>query len=148
MVNLTFSIGKFRAKDKTAPVFKIIRLCTLVCFHKNDKLLFPRTGIVDTGAYFSLIPKNIWKEIDAKVISKDESIQGINLKPECAIPASLATVKCMLVDESCNSMKSLNIIAYLADSNKVPLLLGFASLLSEFEVVFNCKTNKAYIKKA
>jgi hypothetical protein len=71
--------------------------------------------------------------------------QGINLRPECAIPAQLAEITCTLYDSSGNHSDDLLMPSLVAQSNEVPLILGFAGLLSKFEVRFDYQAESAYL---
>jgi len=121
----------------------VIRLKGLVSFLQQDgKWSKLHAAIIDTGAHTSVLPEKIWKVAERKVIV-DHELRGINPRPECAIPAQLAEITCMLYDSLGNRSDDLLMPTLLAQSNDVPLILGFADLLSIFEVRFNYQTESA-----
>ena len=123
----------------------VIRLKGLVSFLKQDgKWSKLHAAIIDTGAHTSVLPEKIWKVAERKVIL-DYELRGINPRPECAILAQLAEITCTLYDSSGNHSDDLLMPSLLAQSNKVPLILGFAGLLSKFEVRFNYQAESAYL---
>lgn len=123
----------------------VIRLKGLVSFLNQDgKWSKLHAAIIDTGAHTSVLPEKIWKAAERKVIL-DYELRGINPRPECAIAAQLAEITCTLYDSSGNRSDDLLIPSLLAQSNEVPLILGFAGLLSNFEVRFNYQTESAYL---
>ena len=123
----------------------VIRLKGLVSFLNQDgKWSKLHAAIIDTGAHTSVLPEKVWKVAERKVIL-DYELRGINPRPECAIPAQLAELTCTLYDSSGNRSDDLLMPSLLAQSNEVPLILGFAGLLSRFEVRFNYETESAYL---
>src|SRR5262245_30778840 len=84
-------------------------------------------AIVDIGALVSLIPRDVWKGIQFTGIAKVEATGVIN-RPECRVPAELATVEYMISDGRAR-IGPLRMHAMLADSDRVPLLLGMSGCL-------------------
>jgi hypothetical protein len=123
----------------------VIRLKGLVSFLQQDgKWSKLHAAIIDTGAHTSVLPEKIWKVAERKVIL-DYELRGINPRPEYAIPAQLAEITCTLYDSSGNHSDDLLMPSLLAQSNEVPLILGFAGLLSKFEVRFDYQVESAYL---
>ena len=123
----------------------VIRLKGLASFLNQDgKWAKLHAAIIDTGAHTSVLPEKVWKVAERKVIV-DYELRGINPRPECAIPAQLAEITCTLYDYSGNHSDDLLVPSLLAQSNEVPLILGFAGLLSKFEVRFNYQAESAYL---
>lgn len=90
-------------------------------------------AIVDTGAPISLLPRSIWQR--CAVERKAEGmIRGVVPKPECQMPAPIGAVTCYLLAAS-GDVVSVPLIAYLAPVDNVALLLGFASLLEQFQLI-------------
>ena len=54
-------------------------------------------------------------------------------------------ITCTLYDSSGNHSDDLLILSLLAQSNEVPLILGFAGLLSRFEVRFDYQAESVYL---
>jgi len=122
--------------EKKIKNYKLIRLMGWVSFKTYTGMGDPQEAIIDTGAPTSVIPFSMWKELPITRITTHK-VQGINPKPECAIPIIIGKVKCVLLDEKGNQTKETDIHAYLGLTDEVPLILGFKDLLSEFRVSFN-----------
>jgi len=147
MIHLYFHTVAVPLKDRSGRL-TVIRLKGQVSFKNMDgswSRLYP--AIIDTGAHTSVLPEKIWRRVEKDVFSEQE-IKGVNPKPECSIPALLARITCMLHDDRGNHSKSLLIPTFLAESNEVPLILGFAGLLATFEVMFNYLIQSAYLSPA
>lgn len=61
-------------------------------------------------------------------------MKGLNSKDECAIPVDVGRTKCVLFDKSANISKELEIVCYFAHSDELPVIIGFANLLTEFKI--------------
>ena len=138
----------------TEPVFdsksgvelhKGIRLLTVVQFLAIKGWSEPGVAIVDTGAPISLIPYRIWRKCINKVIGETE-LRGVIPKKECIMPVKVTIVGIRLVDSEC-ATERIEVKAYLAPSEDVPLIIGFENLLSEFNVLFSYRTQKAFVKE-
>lgn len=101
-------------------------------------------AIIDTGAHTSILPKSIWKSIKIKNIGSYD-IQGISSKTECRIPCDVGRIIAQFIDESGNTSKELEMKAFLALTDEVPLIIGFKDILSEFKVCFDRKKNIAFL---
>lgn len=101
-------------------------------------------GIVDTGAPLSVIPLRMWENASVTKLA-EHTIRGIVPKEECSIPVSVGRIKCVLLDEEKVS-KEYEIVAYLALTNKVPLILGFKNLLEKFNVYFDFSNGMGYLE--
>lgn len=124
---------------------EIIRLKSLVIFKRIDEIIEYRDAIIDTGAYISLIPESIWKYLKRKELTKHK-VKGLSIKPECAISVIIGKINCTLCDLNGNATKEQEIYAYLASTDKVPLILGFKDLLSKFKICFDYDRNVAFIE--
>ena len=147
MIRLFFHTVAGPLKDVSGHLI-VIRLKGHVSFKHVDgnwSRLYP--AIIDAGAHTSVLPEKIWRRVEKDVFAEQE-IKGLNPKPECSIPALLASITCMLYDDQGNHSDSLLVPSFLAESNEVPLILGFAGLLSKFEVVFNYPIQTAYLSPA
>jgi len=144
-VKLSFETIYDPVLEKKVKGFEIVRLKTLVMFKHVGGDVEIRDGIVDTGAYVTLIPKSIWKNLEIEKITEHE-ITGLSIKPECAIPVIIGKTCCSLIDENGGTTGELKFHSYLALTDKVPLIIGFKDLLSKFKVCFNYENNKAYIE--
>jgi len=138
-----FSVPKLKSKLPEAGRFT--RLFCSIKFKTDDGWYDTQNAIVDTGAPMTLIPLDLWNEIDAEVLT-DYEIQGINPRKECSIPVLVGKVKAIILDEKGKQSEELDILAYLALTNKVPLLVGFKGMLSNFKVFFDQHNNNAFIE--
>jgi hypothetical protein len=103
-------------------------------------------AIVDTGAPFSVIPLDIWTDLETTILTEQE-IRGINPRKECTLPALIGKTKCILLDEEGNQSKELEVLCYFALSNLVPLIVGFRDILEKFKVYFDYKDNTAFAEE-
>jgi len=55
-------------------------------------------------------------------------------------------VRCLLTDETGALGPELEILSFLAKTDQVPLILGFADLLSKFEICFDYGSGKAFAR--
>jgi hypothetical protein len=102
------------------------------------------SAIVDTGAYMSLLPLSIWKEVEYTKLGRHE-VRGIVPRPECTLPVTVGRLQCRLVDNQGHRTKPLEIQAFLAPTDKISLVLGFKDLLAEFAHHYDYRTDTAYI---
>lgn len=123
---------------------EVIRLKTYLKFRTIENWTEPFEGIIDTGAYTSVVPLSIWKRILFKSIKRIK-IQGLSPKPECSIPAIKAKINCIILDEQGNYSRELEATSYLALIDDIPLIVGFRNILSIFKVTFNYRAKKAYL---
>jgi hypothetical protein len=86
-----------------------------------------KAGIVDTGATVSLFPPSMWRDAERQDIGEVQVGGAVPLE-QCRIRAMLARVSCTLSD-GVALVGPLDIHAYLAESDEVPLLLGLADLI-------------------
>jgi len=124
----------------------IIRLIVSVRFVGFEgALLEPIDAVVDTGAHTSVLPQRLWQHLAVEIDEEDISFGGINDRPECQIPASLGKVRCFLTDETGQLSPELNVLCFLAKTDRVPLILGFANLLSRFKICFDYENGEAFV---
>jgi len=124
----------------------VIRLMSSVVFSGKKGWIGPYSAIVDTGAHISVIPRRIWSSSDTTVLS-DHSMSGIVPIDECSIPVLVGEIDAMLIDEISHT-KKIRMISYFALTDEIPLIIGFKTLLEEFEVCFNYKKDTARIASA
>ena len=86
----------------------------------------------------------MWKEISVTRII-DHKVAGINPRPECSIPVIIGKVSCILLDEYSGKSRELEIHAYLAMTDEVPLIIGFKDLLTRFKLCIDFPENEAWI---
>jgi len=91
-----------------------------------------------------VLPISLWERLAVEIEVEAAPLIGINDRPECQIPASLGQIRCVLTDETGQVSPELWILCFLAQTDRVPIILGFADLLSRFEVCFNYNTGEAF----
>ena len=103
-------------------------------------------AVLDTGAYVTVIPRYIWRGAETQVWSGDVYFGGVNRAKRCQIRADLGEVYCVLSDAEGNRSPALTIPAYLAHTDRAPLLIGFADLLTRYRTTFDPTTGEAWIE--
>lgn len=145
MIKLHFDTQEHTSARYGYHPLTIIRLLASVRFVRPDgALLEPLDAIVDTGAHTSVLPLKLWQQLAVEIDEEDVVFGGINDRPECQVPASLGKVRCFLTDETGRLSPELNIPCFLAKTDRVPLILGFANLLSRFKVCFDYGSGEAF----
>ena len=144
-VNLFFETLRDNQIEGCIQNYNIIRLKCGIQLKTKDGWTQPYSAIIDTGAHTSVIPLSIWKELACE--RKGEyKMFGISKKEECSIPVDIGKITCIIIDEFGNCTKELTIYAFLAKTDKVPLIIGFKDLLEKFNAVFNFNKKIAYIE--
>ncbi|NQT46936.1 MAG: hypothetical protein HQ593_05660 [Candidatus Omnitrophica bacterium] len=124
----------------------LVRIKCLVGFkEKNGSNYRFNEGIIDTGAYVSIIPKGLSERIEKEITGRDR-VKGINSREECAIPASVGKAKCILFDRSGNASDELEFTCYFANSDEVPIIIGFADVLTRFKINIDYPNRKAFLE--
>jgi len=106
----------------------------------------PHKAAVDTGAAVSLVPRPVWRHAPFVPIVQVQA-SGVVNRPECWIPATLATLTCSVIRGS-DRIGPLNIHAMLADSDNVPLLLGMSGVLDRVRLSVEVLAGRASIEFA
>lgn len=123
----------------------IIRLIASVRFvGAEGTILEPIDAVVDTGAHTCVLPLKLWRQLVVEIDEEDVALGGINDRPECRISASLGRARCFLTDETGQLSPELNVPCFLAKTDRVPLILGFANLLSKFKICFDYENDEAF----
>jgi len=92
--------------EKKIPDLKpLIRIECEVLFSGMD---VSETAIVDTGAHISLLPFQIWKDLNVDVIA-EHYMSGV--VPDKKIPVDVGYVKARLIDEFGNESKEIQLSA-------------------------------------
>jgi len=126
----------------------VIRLIAKVGFRLPDnsssKLY---DAILDTGAVVSVLPRSIWRRISREIKVADASFGGISGRKQCQIKCSIGTVSCFLTDEQGNRSRDYHIPAFLAKTDKVPLIIGFAGMVQHMQSCFYHETGEAWVEE-
>jgi hypothetical protein len=102
-------------------------------------------AVVDTGAPASVLPRDVWEGVDRRVLVDGVPLVGISKRKACEIPASLALVEAQLVDATGGVSRFYSFPAFLAQTDDVPLVLGFADLLCKFDCHFSFEKREAWV---
>ena len=125
----------------------VVRLQASVRFVRPDGSLTPACpALIDTGAPASVVPRDVWEDLSPKLTVEDAPIIGVSKRKVCQIPASFGVLKGQLVDETGNASSVSSFRAHLAKSDRVPLIIGFADVLSEFPVHFDYRRREAWVE--
>ena len=122
----------------------IVRVLANVSLQSTEGWTTVRKAIIDTGAAVSLIPNDVWRRAKFDPIVKVRTAGVVN-RPECTIPATLASVNCLLLHGP-DRIGPLPIHALLADSDRVPLLLGVSGILDRLRVVIDISNGHAVLE--
>ena len=121
--------AKFSSLGKNQFVYRVY--AQIVFLLPDGSESFPITGIIDTGASFSLFPQRILDEFPG-VRTEDHTLWGIVDAPECHVHAKLAVVNIRLVDKDSTKSGSLSIVGAFSSNDKIPVLIGMKDLLATF----------------
>ncbi|HID86642.1 MAG TPA: hypothetical protein EYP55_04590 [Anaerolineae bacterium] len=117
----------------------IIRLLGTIELERADgEWSETRWAVLDTGAPMCLLPLDAWEGSRVEILAEDHPLRGVVPKEECALPVQIGRLTLRLVDRM-RTGKRLEVEAYLASTNKVPLVLGFHRCLDQYKVVFDHK---------
>lgn len=147
MIKLSFIELRDRRLEKLVPGYGY--LTRLICntkFKTFNGWTKSYDAIIDTGAHISIIPLEIWQDLETEIFA-DYYVRGLSPKKECSVDFKIAKVELIIFDESGNMAPELEIFAYLAMDDGIPLILGFKTLLDEFKICFNHKDDKAWLEK-
>lgn len=122
-----------------------MRIQCYIRFKTKEGFDLPEKAIVDTGAPISLIPFDLWRHSEVELIGEDR-LRGVVPKEECSIPVNVGKIRCVLADKAGNVSDELLILAYLALTNRVPLLIGMKQLMDIATMRLDVKGRKGYIE--
>ena len=105
------------------------RLWTRVQFQTRDGWTPVVPALIDTGAPFSVIPKNLWPEVASRPVGFTSELRGLIPMRTAMLKARLAQVTCRVSDVQTTS-PPLNLWVLLADGD-VPIVLGCAGFLDQ-----------------
>lgn len=140
-----YSFRELELEEKVRGDVAMTRLICEIKFKTKDGWSVSYSAILDTGAPISVIPFQIWTDSEAELIT-DHRIRGIIPKEECVLPVLVGRINYVLVDRESIS-KEKRLLAYLALTNEIPLILGFKDLLSEFEIYSNYFNKEAWLEE-
>lgn len=106
----------------------------------------PRVGILDTGNPVTLIPCRVWSGASVDFVRQiSQPIHGLGSTETNAIRGRLGRVTLSLEDEEASS-PPIEIIAYLLDDDRAPLLLGCEGILTRATLITHLKDDQAFLE--
>lgn len=147
MIQLIFESLPFTVPN-THCSLDFIRLKSLVGFRKSGAPDYALAeGILDTGAYVTVLPKSFGAELALEEVGR-YMLSGINRKAECTMPVKVAYADCVLFDSRGKRSSELRIPCYVSESEDVDVvILGFAGLLTQFELHLDPRRKQAHLKE-
>ena len=146
MIKLYFELQVDEKLSKKVKEIDVLRLECDVAFRTFDgEIKIYDAAIVDTGAFISLIPRSIWENVEHEKIAS-HVVRGIVPKKECSVDVIIGKIKIRLIDEE-NETNEMEVYAYLAMTDEVPLIIGFKDILTEFKISIDFKENEAFIEE-
>jgi hypothetical protein len=147
-INLRFSLGERPDLRYDEQPFPVIRLVVDVRFLLADGSLSKvYEGLIDTGAYICCLPRRIWRPLLREVIKPNVIFGGVKRTKACQVRADFGVVRGLLLDQQGNQTRPYSFPAFLAHTDHVPLLIGFARLLQYFHACFDYEAQEAWIKE-
>ncbi|RLG25866.1 hypothetical protein DRN76_02165 [Methanosarcinales archaeon] len=144
MIRLSFIRWKDEDLEDLIPGYgTLLRVMAKVRFKTPFGYTKPYDAVVDTGAHTSLLPLEIWQDLETKILA-DYEVRGVAPKPECKVDVKVSKIKCVVFDELGNQ-KGFEIFAYLASVGDIPLILGFKDLLEKLDLHIEFSENKAWL---
>jgi len=135
----------FELLEKFPDINNLIRIVCRIRFKTRDGFTEARHAIIDTGAFISILPLSLWKRLDVELIGK-HYVRGLVPKKECFMNIEIGWIKAMMVDEEGNQTNELEIRAFLAPNDKVPVIIGFKDLLEKFYMYIDPINEIGYIE--
>ena len=121
-----------------------IRLLCNVQFETPTEDTLLRPAIVDTGSPLCLIPSDLWEKVRTQQFEATR-IGGLMSQKECAIPARVGILSMTLLDPHGRRYR-LTVRAFLAQTTKVPLILGFQDCLEKATVHLSFPRDEAWLE--
>lgn len=120
----------------------VIRLYGLVEFKCRDGWSDIYHAIIDTGSPVSVFPAYIQKECDVQFLHQTR-ISGLVPNEKCSLlHAKLVSFVFRLRDKD-RVAKPIQAKAYIAATDKIPLILGFADILEKYDLIVSYSQKKA-----
>ena len=85
--------------------------------------------------------------MNVKIVATGYSMRGIVPREECKVPVDIGKIHCVLLDEEGNRTKEMNVYAFLAFSDFIPIVFGFKLLLEYFKICFDCEEDNAWLEE-
>ncbi|MFQ6062810.1 MAG: hypothetical protein ACE5KT_02130 [Methanosarcinales archaeon] len=115
-------------------------------FQKSDgTYLEPKRLLFDTGASITLLTSDMLELLGIKEYVP-YLMSGVIKDKKCKLPVNICRVTMKLEDEFGNVSPSFDLWAAIADRENVPLLLGMADIINQFNIEIKYDMEQANIK--
>ncbi len=126
---------------ETQIVHYVVRLVARASFRTPEGgWTEPRDALIDTGSPVSVIPPSIWQNTAHSFLTGETVIDIAGM----TVSGRLGAVTLRIQDEQIIS-PSLRVKANLVWEDSLPLILGFADVLTEVLLVSDFQANLAYV---
>jgi hypothetical protein len=142
-VSLNFSLKYDIDLLEKGIILPIIRLIGVIEFKSHSGWSNPYDAIIDTGSPLSVFPASIQEKCDTHFIHQTR-ISGIVPHESCSLSAKLVKLTFRLRDKD-NITKPIESKAYIAATDKIPLILGFTDVLEKFDLNISHSKKKAFL---
>ena len=122
----------------------LYRLAARIRFRQPNGWSDYHGAIVDTGAPYSLIPLSLWPALQVERLC-ELPVRGLVPGRHAELDATLAKVFGRLLDASHHS-PPLPLWAMLADTDHVPLILGWSGCLDRAKLVLDSRRRLAWLE--
>ncbi len=147
-IDLRFDTDWVRSPRYGNVLFPVTRLIAGVQFEQEDGSWSQvHDAMVDTGAFVSVVPQFIWRSLKRVVRAEDIYFGGVSQRKVCQIRSDFGVLVWRLTDAKGRLSSPLTAPAFLAKTNRVSLLLGFAGLLDKLEMHFNYEKGEAWVRE-
>jgi hypothetical protein len=126
---------------ETQIVHHAVRLIGLVSFQTSERTwTAPEQGLIDTGSPISVIPQSIWQNAAHSFLAREigTDIAGVS------VAGRLGLVTLRFEDDQ-HISPPLRVKANLIYEDNLPLILGFADVLTEVTLVSDFQVDLAYL---
>lgn len=105
---------------------------------KDGTFTFPINAIIDTGAYISLFPSSLLKDLE--IHRKEEhTMWGVVDSIECRFSVVLTKVQVILQDDNNNLSHQVELPVAFCKNLEIPALIGMMGILNDHDFHFNSK---------
>ncbi len=122
---------------------RLLRLFVTVAFKKKDTWSDKIPAIVDTGSPVSVLPCALWQECNCKIFAKTQ-IRGMVPDKSAFLNAHYGQIALAFVDHK-NVSPEFICKAFLAETNDLPVIIGFSDLLDKVKLVVDYPQKQAFL---
>ena len=127
----------------TVPRRFLARLYGRIRFRQGQGWSDDHTALIDTGAPYSVVPLALWPALRMQRVAT-QAIRGIVPGVHAEMSAELAKISAQLLDATHRSPR-LTLWAMLAESDRVPLILGWSGCLDRVRLVVDAPHRRAWL---